>query len=204
MKGECTAAERGQRALEAAGYKKRKRGGGIHGEGVKHRPDKRARGGGLGELEEKKHDLPNDAQGNVNEASARARGGHVPKGKGKTIINIDASHKGDPEKEQMAKQEGMKAGAQMVAQKMQGAGGAPGGGAPPMPPHPPMMPPPGGMPPGAMPGMPPGGAPPMPPPRPPMPPPGAGGPPGMIPHPPMRDGGRMRNPSNGRFLGGGV
>jgi hypothetical protein len=234
MKGDLTPQERGERMAREAGYK-RKAGGNIHGGGVKHRPDKRARGGGLADggkinipriADDYPKDKPAFEGGSTGESlgrspapfkprtdadvgAGRARGGHVPK-RG-TTINIDASHKGDPEKEQMAKQAGMQQGAQALMAKLKGAGagGAPGGpppGPPPgMPPHPPMMPPPGGMPPGMP---PPGAAPPMMPPHPPMagPPPGAGGPPppGMMPpHPPMASGGRMRD-ARGRYLGGSL
>lgn len=208
MKGEMDARAHGAAALARAGY--RKKGGSIHGKTSRGRPDKRARGGATGD-DIIDRDQPDDDQGNTNASSKLARGGKV---KGKTIINIDASHKGDPQAEQMARQEGMQQGAHAIAAKL--AGGAPGGPPPGGGPPPPPMPPPGGMPPGAMPPgampphpmMPPGGAPPMPPgappPHPMMPPPGAGGGnPGMMRPPGMSTGGRMRD-VKGRFLGGGV
>lgn len=208
MKGEMDAAERGSWMMRNAGYKKKKAGGSIHGSTGHARPDKRARGGYLPD------GSPDDAQGNASANSARARGGHVPKGK-KTVINIDASHKGDPQAEQMAHQKGMQDGAKMVAAKLQGGGGGgPPPGAPPMGAPPGGMPmAPGGMPPGAgappgmaphPPMMPPGGGGPPMPPHPMMPPPGAGGGnPGMMRPPGMSTGGRMRD-GKGRFTGGSI
>jgi hypothetical protein len=165
---------------------KLRRGGKVPGHEAHGRPDRRARGGMVS------IDQPDDAEGSMHAHSARARGGHVGKKGGKTIINIHAGggEQGNPQREQMAHQAGMQQGAQLGAKAVLakiggGAGGPPPGG-----------PPPGGMPPGGMPGrpmMPPPGA------GPGMPPPGAGGPPM-----PMRArGGAMRD-SCGRFTGGAV
>lgn len=177
------------------------RGGGhVPGHEAKHRMDRRARGGMIHD------DQPDDAQGNVNVHSARARGGatgHGKKGGGKTVINLHVGDGGGgAQKEQMAHQAGMQQGAQMVAAKLAGGGGgAPPGGPPPgaMPPRPPMaggMPPPGGAPGGMPPGA---GMPPRP-----MMPPGGAPPPGMM--PPRARGGSMpmRDCTTGRFTGGAV
>ena len=119
-------------------------GGKVHGSPPSGRPDRQARGGGLEREEEKVHDLPNDAQGNKEVDSRLARGGRHDAKKGKTIINIDASHKGDPEKVAMAIQQGAQRGGQAVAAKL---GACADGG----PPRPPMgCPHPAGMPPGAL------------------------------------------------------
>src|SRR4051812_42963963 len=187
MTESCSPQERGARMVRDAGYTsgangdihtaaKRRAGGPIRGKAPAGRPDRRARGGATGDdiIDGRQ---PNDAQGNRNAASALARGGKV-KGK-KTVINIDASHKGDPAAEQMAHQKGMQDGARAIAAKLQGAGGGPPPGAGGPPPGGPMGPPPGGAPmapPGmAPPGPPPGAMAPPGPPHPPMPPPGAGG-----------------------------
>lgn len=136
------------------------------------------------------------AKAGKDQPQSRARGGHVGKGKGKTVININAGGDkgGDQQHDQQVFQAGAQQGAKMVAQKLAGAGG----GAPPRPPGAGPMPPPG-MPPGGMP--PGGGAPPgAMPPRPPMMPPPGGPPPGMPMH---ASGGALRD-RKGRFLGGGV
>lgn len=167
------------------------RGGGrIKGEHAKARVDRRARGGSITECQ------PDDDMGNNVKDSGRARGGHVGKGKGKTVININAGGDkgGDQQHDQQVFQAGAQQGAKMVAQKLAGAGA----GGPPRPPGAGPMPPPG-MPPGGMP--PGGGAPPgAMPPRPPMMPPPGGPPPGMPMH---ARGGALRD-RKGRFLGGGV
>lgn len=158
-------------------------GGMVTGHKPKQRPDRRARGGDVNDM--RGRDLPNDAGGNVNEHSARAKGGSVGK-KGRVIINIRSGGQQDQQQLQAAHQAGIQQGtmlgARAAAAKM--AGGAPGG--------PPPGAPPGGMPPGP-------GARPM------MPPPGAppGG--GMPPRPPgpMARGGPLRGP-DGRFTGGAV
>lgn len=172
-------------------------GGKVPGCEPKGRPDRRARGGGMDVNEMAGRDLPNDAQGNVNERSARAKGGGVgDKKHGRVVINIKAGGGDDQQKMQAAHQAGIQQGAMLgaraAAAKM---GGGPGG-----PPPGAGMPPPGaGGPPGAM------------PPHPMMPPPGAGGPPGMPPRPmppgagPMRSGGALRPRGlDGRFSGGAL
>jgi hypothetical protein len=168
---------------------KLRRGGHVKGKEAKHRVDRRARGGMVS------IDQPDDHQGTTNAHSARARGGHVGKKGGKTVINIHAGggEQGNPQREQMAHQAGMQQGAQMGAKAVLAKMGAGAGGPPPG--GPPMGgPPPGAMPPGA--GGPPPGA--MPP-RPGMPPPGAGGPPM-----PMRARGGSLRDGCGRFTGGAV
>lgn len=146
------------------------------------------------------YDWPDDAQGNVNARSALARGG-AHKGKGRTVINI---HQGDPQREQMAHQQGLQRGLQIGARAAGPPGGLPGGAGPrpPMGGPPgggaPMMPPPGaGGPPPGMGGPPPPGAG-MPPSRPPM----AAPPPGAMPM--RRVGGVIKREPGGRFAGGRV
>lgn len=178
-----TPEKRGARMLREAGYSRRK-GGAVKGKATAARPDRRARGGEISMTDEQPKD--SDTAGG---RSNRADGGSVGKKGGKTVINIIS---GDPQREQMARQEGMQQGAQMgaraAAAKLGGAG-APGGPPPgaPMggPPRPPMAGP-GGPPPGAG-GPPPPGM---------MLPPGAGGPPPGGPPMPMRAaGGAMKFPS---------
>jgi hypothetical protein len=107
------------------------------------------------------------SSGTTGETEGRAKGGKHEGGKGGHHIGAVNIAIGNPEKEQMAKQQGIQAGMQAGLQKGAMAGRGAGG--------PPVGPPPGGPPPGAA--MPPPGA--MPP-RPPMPPPG-GAPGGMPP-----------------------
>lgn len=57
-------------------------GGKVPGCEPKGRPDRRARGGGMDVNETMGRDLPNDAQGNVNERSARAKGGKIRRAQG--------------------------------------------------------------------------------------------------------------------------
>lgn len=151
---------------------KLKTGGKVKGGAPKHRPDYRARGGGV---HGPTADQPDDAQGNDNARSARARGGRT-KGPSKVIVNVNAA----PEKQPVPIP---------VPGRPPMAGPPPGGAMPPGAGGPPMMPPgaaPGGMPPGAMAG------------RPPMPGPGAMPPPGV-----RARGGAMRDRA-GRFTGGAV
>jgi len=192
---------------------KLKAGGAVDGERSKHRPDRRARGGESEHLRKDEDDkeysghMKEGDAGDSGEADGRARGGEEPKhkgggGKGHHIGAVNIAI-GNPEKEQMAKQQGVQAGMQIGMQKgaAMAAHGAPGGAPPP---RPPMAPPPGAMPPGA--GMPPGAMPPgAMPPRPPMaPPPGAGmPPPGMRP-PGQKDGGEVRVREHHRRRAGGA
>ena len=192
MKGEQNARERGSKMLRESGYASPVNGN-IQTDKAASAEDNRA-------SKDKMFTRAGRVKGGEPSVrpDKRARGGATSEGK-KIVINIDASPKGDPEKEAMIKQEGMQQGAKMVAAKLAGAGGGPSG-AP--------MPPPGGPPPG----LPPGAGGPMPPPgaggppgmpmRPPMPPGMAGPPPGMRP-PGMSTGGRMRD-GRGRYLGGGI
>lgn len=191
---------------------KLKSGGRVHGKHSEHRPDRRRRaeGGSTEELrrDEGEHEysghMKAESDRESGETEGRARGGRHggEHGKGKIgAVNIAI---GNPEKEQMAKQQGLQAGLQAGIQKgvmaaRAGAGGPPpGAGGPPPgapPPRPPMAGPPGGgmPPPGAI----PGGA---------M-PPGAGAPPGaMMARPPgAKRGGEIKvREHHRRRAGGGV
>ena len=155
---------------------KLKSGGAVHGKKAAERPDRKARGGSTEERRLDESDTLNAGHmkqgesGETGENEGRARGGGAEKkgkgggGKGHTQINIAI---GNPEKEQMAHQQGMQEGAQVGAKAVigklagagaggppPGAGGLPPGGPPPGMARPPMA----GPPPGA--GMPPGGPPP--------------------------------------------
>lgn len=147
---------------------KLKSGGAVHGNKSEGRPDRKARGGSTEERREDESDKLNAGHmkqgdsGEMGENEGRARGGGAEKkgksgGKsGHTQINIAI---GNPEKEQMAHQQGMQEGAKAIVQKLAGAGaggpppgagGPPPGGPPPGMARPPMAgPPPGGPPPGA-------------------------------------------------------